>query len=382
MRDKRVVLRDARMFEAFRDVAWPVMRRVVRGRLSERCQVCVLSARAAPLQDGVCEECRRASADASLPERSAASSVELHRQLDDILAAHAGGKSRAYDALVLFSGGKDSAYLVERLRREQPRLRMLLLTVDNTFMSPVALENVETLVSKLGVDHVVLRPSATLTKKIFAYAFTHLNERGCSGTVDQFDGDLIHDVARNYAAQHGIPLVLSGISRTQVERILGLASFESPRERERARREVVADIRLDELLDEDELRFFWDGTKWPEERIPRFLFPFYVWDLDEEAIKAEVARRGLIPHGDQSPIVTNSELVPLMGVVDVLTLGYSSFEPEFARMVRRGKADRRQWLHTFELLEYSAMTGRLLGRSLDDVLVRLGLTRQELGIAW
>jgi hypothetical protein len=210
----------------------------------------------------------------------------------------------------------------------------------------------------------------------------HLDDGGCSGTVDQFDGDLIHDVARNYAAQHGIPLVASGISRTQVERILGLEAFESPRERERARRETVAGVRLDELLEPDERRFFWDGTRWPEARVPRVIFSFYVWDLDEEEVKAHVVRRGLIADGDQSPIVTNSELVPLMGVVDVLTLGYSSFEPEFARMIRRGKADRTAWLHTFELLEYSAKTGRLLGRSLDDVLERLGLSRAELGIAW
>ena len=44
-------------------------------------------------------------------------------------------------------------------------------------------------------------------------------------------------------------------------------------------------------------------------------------------------------------------------LVDVHQLGYSSFEVEFCRMIREGKADLTHWRNVFELLEYTSRTG-------------------------
>ena len=110
------------------------------------------------------------------------------------------------------------------------------------------------------------------------------------------------------------------------------------------------------------------------------IFPFFIWDEAESRIRDMVINLGLIPRGQDSPLATNSSLIPLMGLVDMVRLGYSSFEPEFARMVRQGKAKRKPWLYTFETLEYAARTGRLLGRSVHEVMTRLSLTQESLGI--
>ena len=75
--------------------------------------------------------------------------------MNRILAEHQGRGEGAYDALLLFSGGKDSVYMLKRMRDEFPALRILAFTVDNTFMSPVAQENVAYLIRKLDVDHLM-----------------------------------------------------------------------------------------------------------------------------------------------------------------------------------------------------------------------------------
>ena len=61
-------------------------------------------------------------------------------------------------------------------------------------------------------------------------------------------------------------------------------------------------------------------------------------------------------------------------------LGYASFEPEFADMVRSGKASRRFWRNVFEMLEYSAKTGWMLDAELTRIVRELDLTREDIGL--
>ncbi len=375
---KAQLIRDVRRFEWYIRHVWPIHRRLARKHLTPRCRRCILPQSYAPLVDGLCPHCRaKQSADAPL---SPARKLRMYADFDRRLRALPAEKTRLYHAMVLFSGGKDSSYMLHRLLQEYPELRLLAVTVDNTFMSPVAMENIQEIVRRLGVDHLTLRPKAATMEKMYRHAFTHLNAKGCAGTVDQFDGDFFSDLARNLAAKLEIPYIVCGLSPAQVENILHLRDYITSEQDEALAREQVAGIRLRELFDEQEMNYWWNGPAWPAERRPRMLFPFYFWDLDEAFIKREVLRLGLMPRGDESPLITNHQLIPLMGIVDMLTLGYSSFEPEFAGMVRQGKADRRHWLYSFETLEYAAKTGHLLGTAVDEALARLSLTRAQVGI--
>ena len=78
--------------------------------------------------------------------------------------------------------------------------------------------------------------------------------------------------------------------------------------------------------------------------------------------------------------MTNNELIPVIGLIDVAKFGYSTFEPEFAQMIREGKTERRYWLNVFEMLEYSAKTGRFISSTVDQTLAKLGLTRADVGL--
>ena len=61
-----------------------------------------------------------------------------------------------YDAIVPFSGGKDSAWVAHQLVKKY-NLKILLVTYDSNFRRPIHLRNIDRLVRKLGVDHVTHR---------------------------------------------------------------------------------------------------------------------------------------------------------------------------------------------------------------------------------
>lgn len=287
--------------------------------------------------------------------------------------------------MVLFSGGKDSAYMIQRIRREHPALRLLAFANDNTFMSPVARQNVERLAAQLDLDHVWVRTNRAFVAKLFAYCLTHLNDEGSYGTLDLTDGELMLDTARTLAAEKQIPLILCGYAIGQVRGAFGPSCrWECPRERMLTDRTETAGLPLKDIFLPEEMGPWWrpQAMGVPPERIARMLFPLFAWNLEEEEIKRSVAEWGLLNERQCSPIVTNHQLIPLLGVVDVHRVGFSSFEKEFCKMVRQGKADLTLWRNTFELLEYCSKTGTFIRHSSEEMLRKIGLTPEQVGIHW
>lgn len=368
-----------RMFEWYMRSLWPLHRLFVRNRLSKRCARCLISEKQGPLQDGLCLFCLNDQAQKI--ESGVSLNVSDREQAFNDVVAKSNHPESLYDALVLFSGGKDSAYLLYRIRKQNPTMRILALTVDNGFMSPIAWKNINRIVGVFGVEHMVYRPASDFYKKLFRFAFINSGTRGCYEVVDRLGGDALHDIGRNIAARLGIPILMSGISPEQVERILGLETFESPSGYERQTRMVSAGFDLKDIFSKEEReRYWWNGDSWPSERIPRVLFPFYAWGYDEDAIRSEMVALGLFKASNVSPLVTNSILIPLMGVIDVRRNGYSSFEQEFAGLVRSGKADRKRWISIFELLEYEAHSEMFLKKIIDRGLEKLELKRSDVGL--
>ncbi len=358
---------------------WPSTQPEVADQLSQRCSNCILSENYVSLENGLCSECRRGvPSKHERGERNEAAESALANVLRD----RSGKGAANYDAVVLFSGGKDSAFLLHRLRSEFPELRLAALTVDNSFMSTVALANCRHILSCMdGIDHFVVRPKQDLYVRAFRHALTHLDGQGCYAKVDRMDGDLTFDIGRNFAASLDIPLLISGLSPEQVERILGLDNFEAPVAIESQRRTHSADFALEQLYDPNELdQYWWNPDRWPADRRPRVLHPFHAWNYDEEEIPREVIRLGLIEAGQDNPLITNNDTIPVMLAVDSINLGYSSFEPEFAQLIREGRADRSMWLAIFQAIEYLVREGRFLPSCIADTLERLELTPEQIGL--
>lgn len=176
---------------------------------SLECTRCVMDAHAADIvfdAQGRCNYCtsmldRLASyqpADlAQLPSRLAAFVERVRRD----------GRARRYDCIVGVSGGADSAYALYLAR--QHGLRPLAVHMDNGWNSELAVNNIENLVRKLGVDlytHVVeWREYRALQQAFF--------------DADVIDVELLYDnamLAVNYelAGRYGVRYILSGSNTT------------------------------------------------------------------------------------------------------------------------------------------------------------------------
>ena len=248
------------------------------------------------------------------------------------------GKGKRYDALLLLSGGKDSIYILNRCRLEFPELRLLCLTVHNGFMSPVAVDNAQLVAAKLGVDLLIDRSHWNSFAANLRAAFLDIGGSGASEVVDFADGSQTFDIGRQTARDFEIPIMLVGFSWVQMEHIAKVKnSFELP-----------------------------------EDAPPSLICPLAAWRTDEQEIRQYCLDEELIKKGKDSPMVTNSELVMPMAAVDFLNLGYCSFEPEFAQLVREGRTDRKLWLNIFQQLEHGVHSGMLVKQA-NKILKKLNL---------
>jgi hypothetical protein len=370
------IIKTARQFEGYVKNIWPIHRNFVKSKFSKRCTNCAASEKMIKLEaSGLCAKCTNFIMPAN--DKSAANEKELNQ----ILNEHQGKGKNKYDTLVLFSGGKDSTYLIRRMQMEFPKLRILAFTLDNGFMSPVAQQNIAEMLPRLNVDHLFIKPHDKFYKKLFRYAITHLNAEGGYGTVDFSDGEFLLDTARNLAAEKKIPLILCGYSKYQVQNGLKINHFESPRGKELADRVETAGLKIKDIFqDESDLALWWQASKHEPTDVARLVFPLYAWDLEENQIKENVKAWGLMNSKNHSPIVTNHQLVALLGVVDVHQLGYSSFENEFCRMIREGKAQKSEWQPIFEFLEYTSRSGMFLKPTVLQSLKWLDLTLEDVKI--
>jgi tRNA(Ile)-lysidine synthase TilS/MesJ len=376
---KNKTLRVIKLFEFYVQFIWPVHRRLVASKFAKRCGRCAASEKMSPLNsEGICQLCL--GQKSKHPSQRQIQNEVLVEKFNATLSQASAGKNRNYDALVLFSGGKDSTYMIHRIRQEHPNLRLLAYTIDNGFMSPIAIENVNEMVVKMDLDHIFVKPPKKFYVQLFRYALTHLNAEGSYGTVDFSDGEFMLDTARKIAAEKKIPIILCGYSRYQVQNGLKLDDYKSPPSAEARDRTEVAGLKLNQIFDSVDLARWWRNSEWDSNERAQLVFPLYAWDLEEEEIKAKVREWGLLRSKEYSPAATNHQLIPLLGVVDVHQFGFSSFEYEFCRMIREGKADLHHWQMTFEFLEYTARTGLFLKPTVLELLSQLDLTCEEVGI--
>lgn len=80
-----------------------------------------------------------------------------------------------YDCICLYSGGKDSTYMLYNLVKKF-KLRVLAFTLDHGFLSEEAFSNIRKVVGSLGVDSIIYRPSQDLVNDILrAGIFSYSN---------------------------------------------------------------------------------------------------------------------------------------------------------------------------------------------------------------
>ena len=373
--------------ECYGKIFWPLHRLLVKRHLHKRCINCAMSEACVSLDksSGLCQICNSKShASATDPQKLNQLLKKLDVDLQELLKNHELKGSDDYDALVLFSGGKDSAFLVSELKRRHPRLRLLAILIDNGFMSPIALDNAAKAAEKLNIDYLAYRPAKAFYKKYFRAACIDpaLKQRGCFETIDKTELYFFYSIAKTYAARNNIPLIIDGLAWAQVERFYEVQNFEAPLNLEM--RIVEKDIGsfLLGIKEASDQQYFWHPEKFKPEQDPRLIHPFYVWRYEENEIRKEVTKLGLIKKGNDSPLLTNQQVIVMMVIVDYIRIGYCSYEPDITAQIREGTADRRYWQAIFEMSEYIAKTGWMMKKDIVTIAASLDLTTNDLGLEW
>ncbi len=153
-------------------------------------------------EEGVCHVCHQY-------EQIKDHATAYFKNHDDLVAERDRARAERtgrYDCLHLLSGGKDSTYALYRL--VELGFEVYAVTLDNGFISEGAKANVRKSVADLGVDHEFL--TADAMNEIFADSLQrHSNVcHGCYKTI--------YTTATTRAAELGIPMIVTGLSRGQL----------------------------------------------------------------------------------------------------------------------------------------------------------------------
>ena len=315
---------------------------------------------------GVCSFCRHAAGKEARHEedkgRYAAKFAELLAQVN---RPEERGR-RSYDVLMAYSGGKDSTYTLALLRRKHG-LRVLALSLDNGFVSPRAVENIDSVVAALGVDHVFFRPRWDLLRRIFAVAAERelypkkTLER--ASTICTSCIGIVKSVCLKTAIEQRIPLVGFGWSPGQAP-VQSSIMKTNPALARLTQQSVLGPLR-GVAGDEVASWFLHEEHFADAARFPTNVHPLAWEPYDEAAIVAEIGKLGWRAPDDTDPNSTNCLLNAFANQVHVARYGFHPYIWEIANMVREGTMGREEGLEKFRPVD--------LGAGISDVRRKLGI---------
>ena len=151
--------------------------------------------------EGVCSICR--AYDSYVDKAQAY--FKTPDEFKGLVAQMKAVRTGEYDCLVLFSGGKDSTYMLYKIK--DLGVKALAFTLDNGFLSEEALANMRRVTQSLGVDHVF--GSTPHMNEIFVDSLKQFSNvcNGCFKTI--------YTLATNLAHEKGIRYIVTGLSRGQ-----------------------------------------------------------------------------------------------------------------------------------------------------------------------
>ena len=182
-----------------------------------RCKRCALPATFPGISFDQSQICNYCSTYELLQPREARLKSELTELFRRTIDEHRGSHDR-YDAVLMFSGGKDSTYLLQLLTQDLG-LRVLAHTLDNGFIAAGTWENIDRVLPQLGVDHEVTRPPVQLMERVFRSLLDDnpfppellaMASPICHACIGMVIGSTL-----NIAVERKIPLVFSGMTPGQ-----------------------------------------------------------------------------------------------------------------------------------------------------------------------
>ncbi|OAN55070.1 hypothetical protein A6A05_00480 [Magnetospirillum moscoviense] len=308
--------------------------------------------------DGVCSLCR--DFDRAAPDTEATALARLEAAFDQVR-----GKSARYDAVVAYSGGKDSSWLLYLLVRRW-KLRCLAVTIDNGFVVDQALTNIRAVTDALEVDHILVRPAFGFLRQVYQESLRgglHVPAAAtrASDICNSCIG-LINNHVVSTAVHHQAPIVAGGYVAGQVPRNSAILTVPL------AALDAGARSLQDRLADR-----LGDGARAHVERFPgaasvMIANPLLVSSYSEERLLADIEPLGWRRPVDTGLHSSNCRLNDLGILAHHQRYGFHPYVGELAEQVRRGSLSRAEALKRIEALPDI--------QELREEIARLGLNQE------
>jgi len=241
-----------------------------------------------------------------------------------------------YDCLLLFSGGKDSTYLLYVLK-EKYGLNVLAVTVDTALGSSIAKINIKKCVDYFNVDHITVTPENNFYKRLYRYYIQHPNGKTHCENICGLCQKSMHSIGLNIAVEKKIPFVALAYSPDQTT---ATTTYEFSKDI-MSKDWIPKDLYREPFTEKDR-SYFWnpEGIK----TIPRFILPFYVLKYPGGSkIIEELSEIGLGAKRTFNPFKSNCDLYWLLIFLDIKRFNYNPYIEHLCRQIRLGKTNRGNW---------------------------------------
>lgn len=252
-----------------------------------------------------------------------------------------------YDALVAYSGGKDSTYTM-KLLKEECRLNLLAVTIDHGFTSTAALANIRTVTDRLDIDHYMIRPGADTVRSLFSRSVGSdvypLKALERASAVCNSCMHLVKSLILKLAIEMGVPMIVYGWSPGQAPLRSSVfqtnpAMLRMMQEAARAAFEKLIGSRMNAyLLEERHLAV-------PEAaRFPVLVHPLAFLTYNEDAVMAAAGALGWLAPRDTGAHSSNCLLNDFAIEKHLERYGFHPYAFEIAGLVRAGCLTREEGL--------------------------------------
>jgi len=311
-----------------------------------RCSRCVLPETFPGIQfddEGVCNYCRRFRGIERLKESMEKYRIKFEKLLES--KKRRGG----YDALMAYSGGKDSTYTMAVLKKKYD-LSILAMTMDNGFVSPQSLENSRRVVEGLGIDHIIYKPRLDLLSKLFLACaeediYTEKGLERASSICTTCMG-IVKFIALRMAIEGNIPLITYGWSPGQAP--IEASIFPNNPSMIRGMQEQLTGPMTRLVGSGIENYFLTEEHFAMADRFPHNVSPLAFLEYDEEEIFEIIKSFGWKKPDDTDPNSTNCQLNSLGIDVHRERLGVHPYAFELAGLVRGGYMERDEAISRLE----------------------------------
>ena len=332
----------------------------------QTCTKCILNDQYPGLtfnEKGECSFCVKDRQFNPIGEQSLAAEFEHARQT-------AQKRKLDYDVLVPLSGGKDSTYMLYLAARKY-KLRVLAMTYDNGFLSPLALKNIETTVKNAGAHHVFHRPDPAILKMVYRIMFRNTGD--ICGACDIGTNVSILKISHDYK----LPLIVSGVSPLENDSFVPDSIQDISRFKFIVRKAgILSREQMNKFLVYPNLNYFNQTFLKRTGYFGRLIFPLFFIDNPSDKEMGAIIQQELGWNDSRASEYTkhfDCIAEPFTNYVRNRIYGYERRICQYSNMIRRGEITRD---HALKMLTDDNLWE--MPPNVDPVMEYLGVTKEEL----